>query len=313
MSPALTRSVKRFLAASVVLNALIVVSLLTSTPEESPAATWKTAAWRIANTTQPVADREALEGLHAAASDVPRERCVACHGDKTSSKLPLHRIHLTSDLLPGLGCPDCHREISLKQRTSTFSVRMVDVGFCKDCHSEFPGLEENSPMVPEDFEVDCTTCHSGRSAFRHQRHYLSHIIAPRECKGCHGGRVLPWSPEHEREDWLAEHGPKALEVGRDNCFKCHEFGLSFCDQCHSDRPPSHTPKAQWLATHSEHARDDTRRCFACHESNFCRKCHVNHEEGWLDRHPVVVNDKGPERCWECHSDTFCSYCHARSE
>lgn len=313
MSREFRRSLRRFLAASLLLNLLCAASLLTSSPEESPAAVWKTAGYRLVNVTQPIADSDSLEKLHARATKLPRERCVACHGDKTSSRLPLHRIHLTSDLLPDLGCPECHRKISMKQRTNTFSVRMVDVGFCKDCHSAFPGLEPNSTMKPADFEVDCTTCHSGRAAFRHQRPYLSHVIAPRECKGCHGGRVLPWSPEHEREDWIQLHGTTALAVGRKNCFKCHEYGLQFCDECHTERPPSHMPRNQWIATHAEEARSETSRCFACHQSRACKKCHVNHEDGWLQRHVSFVQTDGEKRCWECHSDTFCSYCHSQTE
>ena len=226
------------------------------------------------------------------------------------SKVLLHRIHLTSELLPGLACHDCHQSISLETRSNKLLVRWVDEGVCKKCHSAFPGLNPNSPMKPSDFEADCTTCHSGNHAFRHDQPYLSQIIAPRECKGCHGGRVLPWQPAHERDDWLQLHGSTALAVGPKSCFKCHDFGLRFCDQCHKIKPPSHVPRETWLVQHPERARADTRACFTCHKAEYCKKCHVNHEPDWLKKHPAVVRAQGTAACMECHSTTFCSYCHS---
>jgi len=305
------KSWMKLIAASLLLDALILAAFLTSDPVRSPASTWITSAYKARYQVAPVEDKTSLEAMHKNASKLRREQCVACHGSKTESKLALHRIHLTSDLLPGLGCPVCHKSISLETRTNKFVVRLVDVGVCKDCHSEFPGLKPNSPMKPTDFEVDCTTCHSGKSAYKHGRPYLSHVIAPKECKGCHGGRVLPWTAKHERDDWLTQHGPEALEVGKDSCFKCHEFGLQFCDECHAKKPPTHLPREQWLVNHVPKARADTRACFTCHKADFCKKCHVNHEPDWRQKHDDFVKAQGTKTCRECHSPSFCSFCHAQ--
>ncbi len=308
-TPSFNRTLAKFLLASLLLNALIIVSVFTTEPQESPASQWVVEYQTIRYDLMPVEDEEELADLHENASDLAGEECIACHGDKESSDLPLHQIHLTSELLPGLECPDCHRSISLEERTNEYSVRLVDVGFCKDCHSEFPGLESGSPMTPEDFDVDCTTCHTGKTAFKHSEHYLSHVIAPRECQGCHGGRVLPWSEAHEQSDWLENHGQDALEVGEETCFQCHEFGLQFCDECHSERPPSHEDEEAWLRDHKERAKDDTRTCVTCHEPEDCKECHVNHEPNWFDNHPDAVKSEGSDSCWGCHSRSFCSYCH----
>lgn len=298
----------KLLGASLLLNALIVASFAMSSPVESPASAWETQFEKLRYRAFPVSDIE-LTTLHRDASTVSMEQCVACHGPKDESELPLHRIHLTNELLPGLVCHDCHASISLEERTNEYVVRLVDVAFCKECHSPFPGLEPNSPMKPEDFEVECTTCHSGKSAYRHDKPYLSHIIAPKECKGCHGGRILPWTARHEKDDWMQTHGPEALSVGQESCFECHEFGLKFCDECHEQKPPTHTPRDQWLRDHEERAQADTRACFTCHQADDCKTCHVNHEPDWLEEHPADVRAKGSDRCWECHSESVCGWCH----
>ncbi len=303
------RTIVRFLLASVLLNIVIVASMLTSTPLESPASTWITAANKIYYDVKPVTDKEELQELHFRSSEMPREKCIACHGEMTESKMTLHRIHLTSELLLGIECHNCHKKVSLQKRSNVFVVRMVDVGFCKDCHSKFPGGDPNSAMKPEDFEADCTTCHSGKHHYRHEKEYLSHVIAPRECKGCHGGRVLPWTTAHEKDDWIQKHGPEALTVGAETCQKCHEFGLQFCNECHSKKPPSHNPRDAWLNVHKTRAQQDTRTCFTCHKSDYCKKCHVNHTANWLNRHPKYVLDEGTQTCQKCHSQSFCSFCH----
>ena len=306
----------KFLAATLLLNALIITAFVTSSPVHSPASTWLTYAYELkykvrsldASTT---AGMKELRALHKNAKSLPREQCIACHGNKAFSKFPLHRIHLKSELLPGLACHDCHQSVTLQSKSNRYVVRWVNVGFCKECHSKFPGLNPNSPMKPSDFEADCTTCHSGNHAFKHAKPYLSQIIAPRECKGCHGGRVLPWTALHEQDNWLDLHGQESLRVGKQSCFKCHDFGLQFCDRCHAQKPPSHIPRDQWLVTHSERAQADTRACFTCHKAEFCKTCHVNHPADWLQKHPATVKADGTAKCQQCHSLSFCSYCHAQ--
>jgi predicted CXXCH cytochrome family protein len=301
----------KLILASVLLNALMLATFVTSTPTASPAARWMTAYYEVKYRIAPInSDKPALSRLHLRAALVSTAECVACHGDKLHSRFPLHRIHLANDLLPGLSCHDCHRRVDLTPRSNIAGGRWVDLRFCKKCHSAFPGLRPRSSMQPTDFDVDCTTCHTGRSSFRHARPYLSQIISPKECKGCHGGRVLPWTPLHERSDWLKLHGAEALRAGTRGCFQCHDFGLRFCDTCHAVRPPSHVPADEWKATHAQAARADTRVCYACHELNFCRKCHVNHEAGWKDAHPKFVAARGTGTCVNCHSTSFCSACHA---
>ena len=300
----------KFILAVILLNVLIVTALLTSTPTTSPASTWMTYGFQLQYKFKPVTGKPELAALHLQSGSMPKAQCVACHGTMLDSSVSLHRIHLSSELLPGLQCHDCHAKIDLSPRGNTVVVRWVDESFCKKCHSKFPGLNPGSPMKPENFKEDCTTCHSGQHTFRHDQPYLSQIIAPKECPGCHGGRILPWTPLHERANWLQTHGPEALLVGKTSCYKCHDFGLKFCDTCHKLRPPSHTPRDQWLINHPAKAQADTRACFTCHQASFCKTCHVNHQPNWLADHPAYVRAGGSAKCLQCHSQTFCSSCHA---
>jgi hypothetical protein len=292
------------------LAALIGVLVALGTPTKSPAQAISTWAWALRYDVAPLEDRAALQDLHADARDTPKAQCVACHGDKRDSDLPVHQIHLRSELLHDLACHDCHPEVSLESRGATTAAVWVDVGFCKQCHSEFPGFRSGSHMQAEDIDADCGMCHTGERSVRHAQPYLPQVIPDSECKGCHGGRVLPWTPRHEQDDWLEHHGEEALAEGSDECFECHDFGLKFCDECHAEQPPSHMPVEQWRDRHPGEARRDTRVCYTCHETDFCKGCHVNHEEGWMEAHPGFVRDNGDESCEECHSASSCAYCHA---
>ncbi|HSK47496.1 MAG TPA: hypothetical protein VLA05_05760 [Coriobacteriia bacterium] len=306
----LGKALLKLILASVLLNGLILAAFLTSTPERSPASVWTALAYQARFRLDPVdpeADRAELARMHLGSADISTPECVACHGSMLDSPVAFHRIHLKNELIPGLECNDCHRKIDLQPRGNEAVVEWVDVGFCKRCHSAFP--VESGSMTPLDFEIDCTMCHSGSHAFRHESRYLSQIIAPRECKGCHGGRVLPWDPLHEQADWLQVHGTEALRSGNKDCFACHDFGLKFCDTCHEKKPPSHSPQDRWKNVHREAARADTRACYTCHKLDFCRRCHLSHEEGWKEKHPSVVKSRGSKSCERCHSRSFCSYCH----
>jgi len=293
----------------VLLIALSLALLGMSTPRRSASRTWHTWAWEVRYRLFPVHGKSQLAEVHLNASSSSREQCVACHGDKTSSKLLVHDIHLRSDLLPNLACPDCHRRVDLARRGKTGAGVWVDVGFCKKCHSAYPGGRTGSHMRANDLNADCTMCHTGARAIKHAQPYLSQIIPASRCRGCHGGRVLPWTPRHEQADWLQTHGKEALHDGTDRCFACHDFGLKFCDDCHGKKPASHYPVARWRAVHATAARTESRACAACHRTAFCQKCHVNHENGWMQTHPAFVDQHGTTSCTECHSASWCSYCH----
>lgn len=295
--------------AVVLCVALALVLVVVLVPRWTPVRTAVTWAWEARYRLFPIDDRAELVVLHRDATLSSREQCVACHGDRTGSALIVHRIHLQSDLLRNIVCSDCHRRVELVSKGGAAGATWVDVGFCKKCHSAFPTLPPGSNEHAGGIESDCAGCHTGDRAPRHAQPYLPRKIPASECKGCHGARVLPWTPRHEQAGWLAVHGTEALATGVERCFECHDFGLKFCDECHSKKPASHMPAEQWRIRHPAAARADTRVCYTCHETGFCKNCHVNHEQGWMQTHPAFVKKRGSASCTECHSASACSYCH----
>ena len=299
----------RLIAVLALLAVLVLLIYLRSASNDSPIETLLAWGWQTRYEALPMEDEGELAEYHLAANEGVREQCVACHGDKTESELLVHGIHLRSDQLPDLDCRDCHPRVDIGPREDASTDRWVDVAFCKSCHSAFPGLDAASDMDPHDIEADCTMCHTGDRAPKHDQPFLLREIDPSDCKGCHGGRVLPWTPAHERENWLDYHGVEALESASEDCFECHDFGLKFCDECHAERPPSHLPEGRWSAIHADEAAADTRVCYSCHETSHCKKCHVDHEVGWMATHPTFVAENGQSSCTECHSESACSFCH----
>ncbi len=297
----------KFLVVGIFLNILIVATFLTSAPHITPASTWIVALNKVLYGAE-IKPNKSLKALHAESGKLPSEDCIVCHSNMKSSKLQLHRIHLTSHLVD-FECSDCHDKITLEKKSNERAVHLVNVGFCKECHSPFSGLNENSAMKPVDFDADCTLCHSGKHAFRHAKPYLSQIMSPRDCKGCHGDRVLPWTPEHTKEDWVQTHGGLALDDAK-KCMSCHEYGLQFCNECHEKKPPSHKPEDQWHDKHSERSRTSDKACMTCHKKEFCEKCHLGHTPGWLDNHYRLALKEGQKMCQRCHSKAFCKRCHS---
>jgi hypothetical protein len=295
--------------AVVLLAAVSVAAFVATDSGASPARAWSAWAWRVRYRVFPVEDRGTLVALHRDASRGSRGECVACHGDRVKSQLPVHRIHLQSDLLMSLACPDCHQHVDLASRGSTTPVTWVDVGFCRSCHSAFPELASEPDGHAGGIDSDCVKCHTGALAVRHAQSYLPRALPEAECKGCHGARVLPWTSRHEQDGWLSVHGAEALGAGSDRCFECHDFGLKFCDECHATKPSSHIPAEQWRVRHPDAARADTRVCYTCHDTSFCKGCHINHEAGWMTTHPGFIAEHGTASCSECHSQSSCSYCH----
>jgi hypothetical protein len=299
-------------AALLVLVAFAVYVFRTGDQQQRTVRSSAAWAWSLIYEAFPVEDEQELAGLHEDPARSMRTRCVACHGDKLDSELPVHRIHVTSELLADLACPDCHTDVELGVRGATNAPSWVDVGFCVECHSAFPGSLPGSHMCSEDFSKECVECHVDDLAPVHDKPYLPSDIPDSECTGCHGARALPWTSSHESDDWLELHGVEALASGDDECFACHDFGLKFCDDCHAEKPPSHEPSEQWRIDHPDAAQTDTRVCYTCHETTWCKECHVNHEDGWMDNHPLFVEEHGDESCTECHSLSACTFCHTET-
>lgn len=300
------------LSAVIGFSALVVIGLLGNSASPGVMRTWSARVWATRYEILPAADTTELVGLHQSATRAGTARCIACHGDKTDSALVVHEIHLRSPLLANIACLDCHPRVEPGPRTAESVHHWVDVAFCKNCHSAFPGTQPESHMADQDLHADCLSCHVDDLAVRHEQPYLPKEVDVSECGGCHGARSLPWTPGHETAGWPLTHGREALDAGSEGCFACHDFGLKFCDGCHALTPPSHLPAEQWLDGHPDAARADTRVCSTCHDAGDCKQCHLNHEEGWVASHPEYIVENGDTSCGECHSRSACTQCHVES-
>lgn len=296
----------------VVLAVTVLTALQATVAAPGPLRAVSARVWAVRYEAFPVSDDAELASLHAAVGRGSTARCIACHGDKSDSRLPVHQIHLRSAVLSMIACPDCHPTVELGPRTQSRTTRWVDVGFCKNCHSAFPGMQPESHMADQDLHAECLSCHTGDLAVRHEQPYLPDTVPASECGGCHGGRALPWTEGHERDDWLTAHGPEALDEGSEPCFACHDFGLKFCDECHAQTPQSHLPSELWRDAHPAAAREDVRVCDTCHDASDCKRCHLSHEDGWIVSHPTYISENGDASCDECHSRAACTRCHTGS-
>jgi hypothetical protein len=307
----LRRNLTRLIIVGTLVNLFFLAIFYTSGPTKSPSEAWAIATWKVYYKLSPYPE-DKLPELHKNAEAITPPQCKACHGEKgTKAKKDIHSLHLNLDIA-FLQCRDCHKSITFGKIASEKVAKKINIALCGKCHGKFPGFEPNSAMKPEDAKADCTLCHSGKHALRHAQRYLSPIVSKVECYGCHGGRVLPWTPLHDEREWATQtHGPYALRIGADKCYSCHAYGLQFCDDCHKIKPDSHKPANRWKKMHKTRAKTFSESCYTCHEEKFCKKCHIKHTEGWVESHYKVVVKEGVETCFSCHHEDFCLRCHQR--
>ena len=305
----LKKNLIRIIIIGTLVNLFFLAIFYTSGPIESPSEAWAIATWKAFYKVSPFSE-DKLPELHLNTKEITPPQCKACHGEKgTQAESDIHSLHLNLDIA-FFQCRDCHESITFGKIASEQVAKKINIALCGKCHSEFPGIVPNSAMKPEDAKADCTLCHSGKHALRHEERYLSPIVSKVECYGCHGGRILPWTPLHEKEEWAKKtHGPYALKINPDKCYSCHSYGLQFCDECHKLKPESHKPEDNWRLTHKQKAVDSIESCYICHETISCKKCHIKHTSGWEHSHYKIVLSDGIEACFSCHYEDYCLRCH----
>ncbi len=122
---------------------------------------------------------------------------------------------------------------------------------CVECHNyvvheKSPEGKNTPPMI------GCLRCHNGD-------------IAKDSCTACHTKKAAPQS--HAAPDWPIVHAERATDP---ECDSCHKWTEDWCVDCHVRRPQSHG--ADWRAKHGEQVKKH-RSCEACHEAQFCVRCH----------------------------------------
>lgn len=170
--------------------------------------------------------------------------------------------------------------------------------------------------------TECLNCHKEKNG-------------PQNCESCHS-RIVPPS-SHQSKEWVQNglHGQEAFK-DLDSCNECHSYSLnlvrvqnsdkvisyarsnSFCVQCHSKKPVSHTQKP---FMHGTRASQDQRGCLVCHEKTVTKKANVatktvciscHKQQHSLPKfHPVPIQSgTGPvASCYKCHAQKNCTKCH----
>jgi hypothetical protein len=122
---------------------------------------------------------------------------------------------------------------------------------CVQCHDYL--VHELNPQGDHLPTMEgCLKCHDGNTA-------------KATCTACHTRKAAPDS--HRASDWLIVHAQKATDP---ECDSCHKWTDEWCADCHAVRPRSHTK--EWRASHGEQVKQH-RNCEACHDGEFCVRCH----------------------------------------
>jgi len=122
---------------------------------------------------------------------------------------------------------------------------------CVECH-EYLVHEESLEGKHSPRMIMCMECHDGEQA-------------KDACAICHTEKAAP--EEHGSPEWVVIHPQEQSEV---DCESCHGWTEDWCVECHTRRPRSHGD--EWRSMHRLSV-EERRNCEACHEADFCIRCH----------------------------------------
>ncbi len=232
---------------------------------------------------------------------ITAEECAACHDGvdlkrvqwRPSAPPPTNLVFSHVEHVAGMEaegetpaqCERCHVPAGAESR---MEVTRAAPATCFGCHA--PTIEGHFA-----YEQDCTTCHATLSQ-------ASALPIDRV------GR-FPQPPDHERADFVFQHGDKARAEGKD-CAVCH--ARESCERCHLNaehlpsiaalerdsrvvtlvagipgewpEPTSHD-RPDWGWAHGEQARAEIEECATCHARPSCAACHAAGSIRLVDRLP----------------------------
>jgi hypothetical protein len=331
--------------AFLVLNAVLLAMFTLGSPTVASEKAIKAGFWKAIYSADPtMKDRINLTKLHQKPERLSANECMACHGDmKNTAKIAKNsnirvnvHFHLTLSVA-NFSCTDCHRtdrvwsestamniikttskqvvqstaapavKFGTTSEGSTGTVIRINRFFCFKCHSGFDTYVKKGAMKADYQNLECTMCHRGKIAPRHQQPFLSQVLSTTECLMCHGNNLFPWPKLHYETVWSTQHGQTAAKDFT-VCWVCHQKA-TFCDRCHTTKPITHD--SSWRQNHKANYKERPERCKTCHTSDFCNtRCHgVNHTANWRNDHATTVVEKGREFCMNCHYLGFCFSCH----
>jgi hypothetical protein len=229
--------------------------------------------------------------------------CTTCHSssawtpatfDHASTDFPLVGAHTSVD------CADCH--------TTGYSQQLPTD--CWSCHeSNFKAVEDPN-HITNNFDHDCTTCHS------------SSAWTPATFD--HASTEFPLTGAHATADCSACHSSGYQNTPLE-CWSCHESvynqttdpnhkGANFpttCESCHTTKawtPASWDHDKQYFPIYSGKHKDEWNACADCHinTNNYvqfeCITCHEHSNKSELDNDHKDVSGYSydSQACYTCH-------------
>jgi len=219
---------------------------------------------------------------------VPDAACTGCHAMENRTATPLPDLIIPHDKhgKAKVACLDCHRFVA----HGNIGERKVTT------RAQFANYDQWNPQMAKQAAPDvqrrpnmfvCIKCHEQRKVTT-------------KCAACHFWPDRATLPSHENPAWGSIHG----KSGRQD--------VSNCAKCHYDK------ESQKFATPST---GDIIADFA-RANSYCYGCHlkrpVNHDGGWMAKHPQMATSKGLPNCFACHdkdqprtnvTGTYCNTCH----
>jgi nitrate/TMAO reductase-like tetraheme cytochrome c subunit len=277
-------------------------------------------------------------------TEIPNATCEKCHDMKTRNVTPAGDLIIPHDkhLDKNIKCVQCHSGVAhgnIADRNVTFKT-----DYDKWNDSLGKSVMSDTKFTEPTME-DCISCHAARKIST-------------DCKTCHKTEMLPES--HNAVDFKTGGHGKLAEKDIRKCNQCHSLMSkdqlkgyqdptvldsflnkdkpivqknaddyakenSFCRDCHSKKPASHT--SDFFKTHGTTTKNGVDTCKACHNVNktntsnstaggnkvACATCHpASHDSvEKIQHHPISLDGvKGPSQtCYKCHAENKCKACH----
>ncbi len=228
--------------------------------------------------------------------------CAGCHDD----------IQHTSTAHVGIGCQDCHSNITTRRHRKTALAAVSSREICGQCHAE---IEEKVSNSVHKKTWGCLDCHGDQ----HDIRMVSEAGSPvcrfnqvQTCGGCHetdAGLIAGYVE--------SVHGRGLLKSGLRTsacCSSCHGAH----DVVPVDSPESPTQHANVpnmcgechlgvLRTWADESSHGRAWKAGSKEGPVCTDCHHSHkiDDPILHQHRLHL----PDECGDCHGDLYSSYRH----
>lgn len=178
-------------------------------------------------------------------------------------------------------------------------------GECSDCH---PGIDPEIVEVSEVKDPGTLLRPAKESCFEcHER--------GQACADCHRRMRPTLRPANHTLGFDRMHG-KAAYAPAARCRWCHgnQGADDGCQRCHSQaKPVDHGPR--WKnSMHGRAATHNRDRCWVCHRSDQCARCHTQlpetHTEAFRQGYHATIASRKLRSCYVCHSfERTCAQCH----